>query len=88
MAQEIVLTEACIRRLQELAASTESAKEGGGGAATMLRIAVDGGGCSGFQYHFSLDSQTNVGPQDKVGLYFTPLSTLFHALFMPHRSTS
>lgn len=42
----IVLAESGARRLAEL--STED------GRALMLRVAVDGGGCSGFQYRFEL----------------------------------
>jgi iron-sulfur cluster assembly accessory protein len=42
----ITLSETAARRLQAI-----SAKEG---HAVMLRVAVDGGGCSGFQYRFDL----------------------------------
>ena len=44
--QPVVLTPAAARRLHELAASE--------GRPLMLRVAVDGGGCSGFQYRFDL----------------------------------
>jgi iron-sulfur cluster insertion protein len=42
----ITLSESAARRIQEI-----GAKEG---RAIMLRVAVDGGGCSGFQYRFDL----------------------------------
>ena len=44
--QPVVLTPAAARRLHELAASA--------GRPVMLRVAVEGGGCSGFQYRFAL----------------------------------
>jgi iron-sulfur cluster insertion protein len=43
----LVLTERAARRIRDLAAT-----EGG---TAMLRLAVSGGGCSGFQYGFTLD---------------------------------
>jgi iron-sulfur cluster insertion protein len=42
----ITLTEPAARRLAELSAAE--------GHPVMLRVAVDGGGCSGFQYRFDL----------------------------------
>ena len=45
-----------MRRLRELAAEDP--------AASILRVAVDGGGCSGYQYTFSLD--TTPAPRDRV----------------------
>ena len=44
--QPVVLTSAAARRLHELAARE--------GRPVMLRVAVEGGGCSGFQYRFDL----------------------------------
>lgn len=35
-----------------------------GNAALMMRVAVSGGGCSGFKYEFNLDG--TVGPDDRV----------------------
>jgi iron-sulfur cluster assembly accessory protein len=43
---ELVLTEAAARRLKALSDLE--------GRPLMLRVAVDGGGCSGFQYRFDL----------------------------------
>nr|XP_020841957.1 LOW QUALITY PROTEIN: iron-sulfur cluster assembly 2 homolog, mitochondrial [Phascolarctos cinereus] len=49
----IRLTESCVKRLLEI---TEEAE--------FLRLQVEGGGCSGFQYKFSLD--TVINPDDRV----------------------
>jgi iron-sulfur cluster insertion protein len=53
----LALTERAAKRILELAA--EEAQPG-----FMLRLAVSGGGCSGFQYGFTLDDAVN--PDDKV----------------------
>ena len=45
------MTEAAARRIREIAAADPGAG--------MLRVAVMGGGCSGFQYTFTLDGQRN-----------------------------
>ncbi|KAF3701266.1 Iron-sulfur cluster assembly 2 -like protein [Channa argus] len=45
---EIYLTESCVKRLAEIMEKGE-----------YLRIHVEGGGCSGFQYKFSLDRNKN-----------------------------
>jgi iron-sulfur cluster insertion protein len=43
---DIILTSAAAKRLKAIAAAE--------GRPVMLRVAVDGGGCSGFQYRFDL----------------------------------
>ncbi|XP_074146130.1 iron-sulfur cluster assembly 2 homolog, mitochondrial isoform X2 [Sminthopsis crassicaudata] len=50
---QIRLTDSCVKRLLEV---TEGAE--------FLRLQVEGGGCSGFQYKFSLD--TVINPDDRV----------------------
>lgn len=46
----IAMTDKCVQRLKEI---YQKAPE------KMLRISVEGGGCSGFQYLFNLDTKTN-----------------------------
>ncbi|XP_077394023.1 iron-sulfur cluster assembly 2 homolog, mitochondrial [Festucalex cinctus] len=57
----VVLTESCVKRLGEIMEKGE-----------YLRIRVEGGGCSGFQYKFSFDSKKSeddsVFEQDGVGI--------------------
>ncbi|XP_023684041.2 iron-sulfur cluster assembly 2 homolog, mitochondrial [Paramormyrops kingsleyae] len=45
---KVSLSESCVKRLQEIMDKGE-----------YLRIRVEGGGCSGFQYKFSIDSTRN-----------------------------
>jgi len=51
-ARGIVLTESAARRIAALRGEEQAAD-------AFLRIAVSGGGCSGFQYGFSFDDQRN-----------------------------
>ncbi|XP_038621767.1 iron-sulfur cluster assembly 2 homolog, mitochondrial [Tachyglossus aculeatus] len=52
-AEEIRLSDSCVKRLLEIAEGSQ-----------FLRLQVEGGGCSGFQYKFSLD--TVLHPDDRV----------------------
>jgi len=51
--QPVIINDNCIKRLKELAASNKH-----------LRLLVDSGGCSGFEYRFSVESQ--IGEDDRV----------------------
>ncbi len=56
-ARSVTLSAAAARRLAEIIADD-------GRPGLMLRLTVSGGGCSGFQYQFSLD--TSVNDDDRV----------------------
>ncbi|KAI4365641.1 hypothetical protein MLD38_021607 [Melastoma candidum] len=47
------MTESCVQRMKELHATEEYSNE------KMLRLSVETGGCSGFQYVFDLDESTS-----------------------------
>lgn len=70
MATSLTLTPAAARRVAAIAA--RQAKP------AVLRLAVDGGGCSGFQYRFELadapDGEDMVSETDGVRLVVDPIS--------------
>jgi len=47
--ETLIVTKSCANRIKELQDKT-------GNTELRLRVAVEGGGCSGFQYNFSMDS--------------------------------
>ncbi|HEU4820499.1 MAG TPA: iron-sulfur cluster assembly accessory protein [Qipengyuania sp.] len=70
MAKMLVLTPAAAKRVSWIAERQASP--------AILRLAVDGGGCSGFQYRFELasapDSEDSVSETDGVQLVVDPIS--------------
>ncbi|XP_027349312.1 iron-sulfur assembly protein IscA-like 2, mitochondrial isoform X4 [Abrus precatorius] len=50
--EPIHMTKNCIRRMKELEAESSANRK-------LLRLSVETGGCSGFQYAFNLDDQIN-----------------------------
>ncbi|GBF90297.1 iron-sulfur cluster assembly protein, mitochondrial [Raphidocelis subcapitata] len=57
-ADGIGMDDSAVERLRQLQ------QQAGAGKQLLLRVEVEGGGCSGFQYKFRLDSA--VGPDDRV----------------------
>ncbi|CAL0309964.1 unnamed protein product [Lupinus luteus] len=51
--ETVNMTESCVRRMKELEGSESSS------AGKLLRLSVETGGCSGFQYVFNLDNSVN-----------------------------
>ncbi|XP_042042902.1 iron-sulfur assembly protein IscA-like 2, mitochondrial [Salvia splendens] len=64
------LTDNCVRRMKELQAEEPCKK--------LLRLSIEAGGCSGFQYNFSLDDMANnddrIFEQDGVKLVVDNIS--------------
>lgn len=58
---DLRITEACWNRIQQLAS-----KRGQSPDDVFLRLYVDAGGCSGFEYHFEVDDQTALEDDDRI----------------------
>jgi len=54
--QDIIVTASCAQQIKRVAA-----KRPDGGDSLYLRLYVDAGGCSGFEYRFELETDDNVG---------------------------
>ncbi len=67
----VIISDSAVKRVRELTADGEFAGKN-------LRIAVNGGGCSGFQYEFSFDDQPDEGDRvierDGVKVLIDPTS--------------
>ncbi|KAF2361514.1 FeS cluster insertion protein [Trinorchestia longiramus] len=61
LGDELVLSPSCVERLRNLNAEANST--GSSAPPQFLRIMVEGGGCSGFQYKFELDDKLQ--PDDR-----------------------
>jgi iron-sulfur cluster assembly accessory protein len=72
MTNTIVVTERAARRITEIATADA--------VPALLRVAVDGGGCSGFQYRFELAAKPE--PDDMV-IAQGPASVLVDAVSAP-----
>jgi iron-sulfur cluster insertion protein len=70
MTETVELTEAAARRVATIAAKQ--------GKPALLRLSVEGGGCSGFQYKFGLaeapEAGDSVATRDGVSLLVDPVS--------------
>ena len=75
MSTQVTLTERAARRIGEILEAEP--------AGTMLRVLVEGGGCSGFQYKFNLDrDQANddlVLARDGATVLIDPVSVQYMA---------
>ena len=62
--ENFAVTDRAAARIAEIVAETGAQADGDVAAAIALRVAVLAGGCSGFQYRFELDRETQ--PDDLV----------------------
>jgi len=75
MTQDVIVTERAARRIAEIAAAEP--------ASPMLRVSVEGGGCSGFQYKFDLvgarDADDIIIERDGATVLIDPVSLPYMA---------
>ena len=57
--EDLIITKACAARIKELSAKRDE-------PTLKLRLAVEGGGCSGFQYTFSMDDEAIDEEEDRI----------------------
>ena len=62
LSEDLIITPNCLAQVERLIQKRKAK----GGENTFLRVYVDAGGCSGFQYKFELDQEFN--PDDDVTL--------------------
>ena len=70
----ITITENAVERIKELLQHDPSAQ------GKALRLYVEGGGCAGFQYAFSLDNKHDddtIMPQDGFDIVIDPMSSVY-----------
>ncbi|CAF4433240.1 unnamed protein product, partial [Rotaria magnacalcarata] len=58
-ASELKLSDSCVRRLQVICKDKSD----------KLRVFVEGGGCSGFQYKFTLESSNNLNKEEQDHIF-------------------
>jgi iron-sulfur cluster assembly accessory protein len=75
MTQDVIVTERAARRIAEIAAAEPKSP--------MLRVSVEGGGCSGFQYKFDLvgarDADDIIIERDGATVLIDPVSLPYMA---------
>ena len=57
--EDLIITKRCAKRIKELSATRDAPD-------LKLRLAVEGGGCSGFQYTFTLETEAPDEEEDSV----------------------
>jgi len=70
LSEDLIITPSCLARVEKL---IQLRKSKGGEEEPFLRVFVDAGGCSGFQYQFEMDDQYD--PDEDITLVATTTTT-------------